>query len=387
MKALIRFFYEQKLLGNIITVMVLVTGVYSLITIRRDLFPPVDFDVVIVSATFSGGSPEQVEKLLVNPLEQAVREVDGIKKVQSTATKGRAVLTVTLNPDARNTANTISDIQRAIDRVENYPKEADRPDMRVVESGQTPVIAVALSSSRLSQFELRERTRQLADKLEFIPGVAAIKKVPWPRKEIVVSVQDSLLQKNHVSLGDVISALKNQNVQLPGGDALKLNGREISVKTDGEFRNPKDVANTVIRSNIEGYAVRVSDVASVSYALEKPILYHRSNGVRAFTLTVVKNKNADALKVVERVRALMSEISKDFPEGMDYQYVNNFTEYLKNRINILGLNMLVGIALVFFCALAIFTDTCSCRGSHWNSVCHVCKYYGNSCGRNVNKPH
>jgi multidrug efflux pump subunit AcrB len=353
MRSLIQFFYKQHLLGNMITLLILVVGVYSAFSIRKDLFPKVEFDVTLVVAILPGASPEQVEKLLVNPIEQALREVDGIKKVTSNATESRAVITVQLDPDGRNTDKTNTDIQRAMDRIENYPEEAERPVVRALESGQTPVIELTISAEQGDELAIREAAKRIADDLAFVPGVAAVQKNAWRKKEIQVLVDGDKLAARQLALGSVINAFRTQNLQLPAGDLVLPNGREKSVKTDAEIRTAAQAKEVVIQANISGYGVAVKDIATVRDGLEKPTLHYRSNGQRALTFTIIKKEKADALDVVASVRAKMEQLAPSLPQGVRYEFVNDFTEYLNNRISILSGNLLMGIVLVFG-VLALF---------------------------------
>ena len=138
---MIRFFFSQHLFANLVTVMIIAIGAISVLTIRKDLFPKVDFEITVITAVFPGASPDQVEKLIVNPLEQALREVDGLKKVQSQALDSRAVITVTLDPDARDPEKTNDDIQRAVDQVDDYPADAENPWSLLSKVAKLPLLS------------------------------------------------------------------------------------------------------------------------------------------------------------------------------------------------------------------------------------------------------
>jgi multidrug efflux pump subunit AcrB len=325
----------------------------SLFQIRKDLFPQVSFDITLVTVLYPGAAPEQVEKLVINPIEQALREVDGIKKVLSNSLDSRGVVTIILDPDARRPEKTNLDIQRAIDRVDDLPAEIEKPVVTVVESGQTPVIELSLGSKTMNEVELREWTRKVADELSFVPGVAKVTKNAWQKLEWIVEVDQKKLTDAHLSLTDVVLALKNQNIQYPSGDMLAENGREISVKTDGEFVHKDDIENTFIRSNFEGFGVQVKDIGKVTQKLEKPSILYRTNGDKSFSMIISKKEKADALVVVDSLREKMKEISIRLPKEIEYNFVNDFTVYLRNRLGILGGNMILGIFLVLG-VLALF---------------------------------
>lgn len=346
MKSLIRFFYGNHLFGNLLTAVILVVGLYSVFSIRKDLFPSVDFDTTIITAIFPGASPDQVEKLILNPIEQAVKEVDGIKKVQSQALDSRAIITVILDPDSRDPDKTNDQIQRAVDQVENYPAEAERPLVLQLESGMTPVIQLSIASDTLSEIQLRDAAKYIVDELTNVPGVAKVQKDAWRRREIQAWVDQEKLSRHHVSLSQVVSAIRQQNIQLPAGDMILPSGTEVSVKTDGEFRTVDDVKKTYIRSNWEGLGVKIGDVAEVREGLERASVLYKTNGSPAIRLTILKKEKADALKTVAAVREKMTSLESRLPQGLDYLFVNDFTYYLNNRLGTLQSNMIVGILLV-----------------------------------------
>lgn len=353
MRSIIGFFLKQSLFSHLATFIVLLVGAISLFTIRKDLFPQVSFDTTIVSTIYPGASPEQVEKLITNPIEQALREVDGIKKVQSNSLDSRSTVIIVLDPDARNPDKTNQDIQSVINRVQDLPEDADEPTVTVLESGQSPVIELAFYSDKLSEVELRELSRRYADEISLVTGVAKVTKNAWRRIEWVVSVDQKKLTAAHLSLTDVVQSLKTQNIQLPAGDMLVKNNTEISIKTDGEVKNKEDIENIYIRSNFEGYGVKIKDIASVELKLEKPSVLYRSNGKQSFSMIISKKSKADALKVVDQIRNYMKTVENKLPEGVSYVLYNDFTVYLSNRLSILGSNMVIGLFLVV-CVLAFF---------------------------------
>lgn len=353
MKSIIRFFYGQHLFGNLLTALVLIFGLISVFTIRKDLFPKVEFDITLVNAVFPGASPDQVEKLIVNPIEQALKEVDGVKKVQSQALDGRAVITVTLDPDSRDSEKTNDDIQRAVDQVEDYPPEAEKPLVVSLESGQTPLIELSITSESADDLVLRDTAKYIADELSNVPGVAKVVKDGWRKKEYQVLLHQEKLIQNHVSLAGVVETLRSQNIQLPAGDMTLPSGREVSIKTDGEFRTSDDIAKSFVRANFEGFGVQIQDIGDVKLGLEKPNILYKTNGKRAFKLTVIKKEKADALKTVDSVREAMTKIGTRLPTGVDYFFINDFTFYLENRLSTLGGNMAMGIVLVCI-VLALF---------------------------------
>lgn len=145
MKNIIKFFAKEHLFGNLLTLLIICFGIYSLSSIRRDIWPKVDLHVTTVRSILPGASPEQIEKLIINPLEASIKEVDGIDDIYSTATESSGVIVLKLDPDARDTKLTNDDIQRAVDRTEDLPEDATKPVVTIIDSGVMPIIEVTIS--------------------------------------------------------------------------------------------------------------------------------------------------------------------------------------------------------------------------------------------------
>lgn len=176
-------FAKEHLLGNLLTVLIIITGVFTIFTIRRDIWPNVQFNLTTVSTFLGGASPEQVEKLVINPVEEALREVDGIKKVFSTATEGRAVVVAQLDPDARNPDKTNSDIQQAIDRIDSLPSSADKPVIYAIEAGREPVIEVTVTGEK-NPIEVRNAAKFVADELSLENLVSKVTKRGYDKENL-----------------------------------------------------------------------------------------------------------------------------------------------------------------------------------------------------------
>lgn len=345
MSGLIRFFAKEHLFGNLVTLLVFIMGLYALFTIRKDTFPQVDFDITVISTVMPGASPEQIETLIVNPIEETLREVDGIKKVFSTSTEGTSVITVQLDPDARDPDKTNRDLQMAIDRIDSLPEEALDPIVKVVDTSQTPVVEISVGGE-LSDLEIRSAAKFISDELSLLPSVARIGKSGYRKREYVVVADPKKLAARSVPLSRMIGALDSRNIALPGGSLKTEAGTEVLVRTDAEFKTMEDILNTVIVANDEGFGTRVRDVATVIESQEEPRLLYRANGKPSINLLVLKKEKSDAIKVVQDVRKKLEELKPRLNPAIQTNFAKDFTVYLENRISILSSNVYMGIALV-----------------------------------------
>jgi multidrug efflux pump subunit AcrB len=349
MKNIIGFFVKNALFADLISIFLIFIGIFATTQIRRDAFPNINFDTITITTFYAGASAEEMEKLITNPIEQDLQEVDGIKKLQSASTEGRSYIIVQLDPDQTTEQEAKDDIKSVIDQI-TIPSESEDPKVLTLETKQQPIMQVAISAD-ISPLELRETAKILEKKIEAVSGVARVSFVGLQDLEIRVAADPKKLKEKSVSLDEVINALRAQNTSIPAGtldpDPTSEVKAEKIVRTIGEFKSPEDVAKTVIRANDIGQAVTVGQVARVFYDLEKRTTINKSDGQETIRLTVIKKEKADAIKLVDEVKKVVEEFKSTTKiAGFNHQYIDDASKYIRNRLNILTSNMIFGFFLV-----------------------------------------
>lgn len=348
MNKLIAFFVDKSIFVNLLTIAVFILGIGSLYLTRREVFPNVTFEVITVTTIAPGASAEEVEKLVTNPIEQDLQEVDGIKKLTSKSIEGRSLVIAQLDPDQTTEAKGKQDIQDVVDRV-TLPASAQEPLVQSIKSSQTPIIQVS-AGGNIPALELRLIGRTLEKEIERIPGVARVVFTGLRDKEIRVDADPAKLRKFRLSLDDIVRSLSGQNRTISAGTlevSLKNpDGSERLVRTVGEFAGLEDVRRTVIRANETARSISVGEVATVTYDLERTQSENRTNGDPALNLTVLKKEGADAITVVKQVKAAVAKATEGLDPRLRIAYVNDFSSLIERRLGILSGNLLLGLILV-----------------------------------------
>ena len=351
---LIRFFSREHLISNIITFIILSLGVFSLFKIQRDIWPRVDFKTTLVNVFLPGASPQQIEKLVLNPVEEALKEVDGIKRVLGSAIQNRALLTIELDENARNPRDTNEDIQNAIDRISNLPEEAQKPIVTKMESGRYPVIELKLMNPQNTiDVHFRDTAKHIADDFSFVPLVSKVSTFGIEDKEYVVEADSEKLKLYHVSLNEIITTIANYSVSIPSGKYKTHGDKEVLIRTESQISSTEDIENLYIRSNVSGYGVQIKDVARVKFDLSEPEFLYRFNKRPTISLEIIKKLNADALKLVEKVKERVKVLNEKYAGVIEITSSNDFSNYLKNRLKSLSSNLFLGLFLVLI-ILSIF---------------------------------
>ena len=351
MRRLLQFFIRQRAFVELLTIGVIAVGIVSAYTIQKAVFPNITFDWITISTVFPGATAKEVENLVTNPLEQDLREVDGVEEMTSTSIAGSSSIFLRLDPDETTEEEAQRDIQNIVDRFGKLPENAEQPVVTVIETKMIPIIQVALTrTSDVSELQLREIARKMERELETIPGVARVDIRGLRDLEIHVIADQEKLRSKQISLSDLIRTVRSSNVSIPGGtisarETIKA-GTEITVRAGERYESPMQVANTVVRANELGTAIRIADVAEVKYALDEPKFLTLTNGSPSLNLVVLQKEKADSLKLVEKLKQRVEELKGPLPKGVSYRFVDDLSDFIGRRLSILGSNLIFGVSFV-----------------------------------------
>ncbi len=349
MRSVIAFFVRRGLIVNLLSLMLLLGGVFAALSIQREAFPSVNFDLVVIGAGYPGAAPREIERLLVNPIERELKSVDGINVIRSTSFPGTMQITVEIDPDYEDRARLVSDIQQAINRADLPADLPADPWLTEVKSEQAPVVTFSIFGE-FSDLELKHLSDAIEDDVLAIPGVAKVL-VQGDRKEEIRIVPDPERMRRHrVSIQDIVQLVQGWNVNAPGGKLKEPKGQSI-IRITGEFRSAEDAANLVLRANERGDALRLKDVAEVTAALERPSRIVRAQGEPAVNMIVLKRGDADIIELVDRVRAYLKTVPEKYGEGVHVRIYNDFSTITRLRLGVLTSNGAIGLVLVMLTLL------------------------------------
>ncbi|MCB0271790.1 MAG: efflux RND transporter permease subunit [Bdellovibrionales bacterium] len=345
---------NNKLLVNLISALLVLAGILTVASTQREAFPNVSFDTVMIQTNYPGATPKEIETLITNKIEDELETVNDIKDITSVSAEGYSLITVVFEADVKNTDKLINDIQQAVDRVDDFPSDLEKPPfVREMNTKDSPVIEVALSGN-LTRKELQEYGKSLELQLQDIPQVSKVARSGWKDEQVWVEADAKKLEKFKVSLDQISDALRLRNINLPGGN-LKSNHKEFLVRTDAEFKTLDEIKEIVIRANQTGQVVRIKDVATVQYGFDdsSSSVELRPNGAEGFTLTVIKKESADIIKLVDRIEDVIDNFQKIAPDTLHITLINDVSFWVKRRLGILLKNGAVGLLFVLI-SLIIF---------------------------------
>ena len=344
MKNVIAFFVKRGVLVNLISIILLTGGIYAGINMQREAFPSINFDVIVVTGAYPGAAPREVERLLVTPIEQEMKGLDGINAIRSTSFSGNMQITVEVDPNFKDRARLVSDIQQAINRADLPADLPADPIITEVKSEQTPVLTFSIFGD-FKPLELKHLSSQIEDDVRAIKGVANVFVQGDRKEEIRIVPNPDKMRRHRVSINDIVTLVKGWNINAPGGRLKAADGQRI-IRITGEFASAEDAGNLVLRSNERGQALYLKDVADVIQTLERPYRYVGARGDPAINMIVVKKGDADIIKLVDKVRAYLDTIPATYGENVHVSAYNDFSTITRLRLGVLTNNGAIGLMLV-----------------------------------------
>ena len=344
MKSIIAFFVKRGVLVNLVTLMLMFGGIYAGTNMQREAFPSVNFDVIVVAAVYPGAAPREVERLMMAPIEQELKGVDGINVIRSTAYSGTMQITIEVDPNFEDRSRLVSDIQQAINRADLPDDLPLDPIITEVKSEQAPILTFSIFGD-FQPLELKHLSDKIEDDIRALDGVANVF-VQGDRKEEIRIVPDPVRMRRHrVSINDIIALVKGWNVNAPGGRLKQPEGQSI-IRITGEFSSAEDAGRLVLRSNERGHSLLLKDVADVSETLARPDRYVGAQGDPAINMIVVKKGDADIIDLVDRVRAYLDTVPERYGEKINVRAYNDMSTITRLRLGVLTSNGTIGLALV-----------------------------------------
>ncbi len=348
---------HRPVLTTIVFIIIITLGVVSFSRLSIDLMPEITYPTISVMTSYENVGPQEMEELVTRPLEESLSAVQGVEEITSTSTEGRSSIRVsfTWGYDLDVAANDIRDrIDRSLGRL---PEDIERPMIRKFDISQFPVVILGISSD-MNLRDLRQLIEdQVKYRLERVPGVAAIDIYGGLYREIHVDLKADKLKALGLSTTQIITALRNENRNIPAGLYDKGN-LEVLIRTQGEYLNLDEIRNTVITIR-GGVPIQIKDVANVEDSWQEIRRYDRINGKPGINIRVSKQSGSNTVKVVEAVHAELARIRQDIPQIEIIPTIDT-SVYIKQSINNITTSALQGgilAVLILFLFLRNISST------------------------------
>lgn len=303
MKKFFNYIIHEKLLINLFIFVFVMAGVTSLLSLHRQSIPDVSMDMVSITTIYPGASPSDTEELISIPIEKKLRSVSDIKKVRAYNVDNVSVVVVFLENRVKDKKKTIQDIKDAVEQVNGFPANAQKPVVSEISFENTEIVQVAFTGKdeTVPYSKIREFAKKSENFFYEIDGIAKIDKLGYYDREYLVEVKPDDLDKYRIGMNTIVNSLKMRNIDFPGGP-LRIGEKEFILRTKGQFKNADEIRNTVIRGNDTGHILRIKDIAKVTDTYEEADVHHRLDGKKAIIFKLWKKNKSDQIDLSDRLQ-------------------------------------------------------------------------------------
>lgn len=334
-------FIKRPVFTTMLVMLLVVFGLGSYPSLGIDLNPDVDFPLVMVSVSFAGTSPEEMESLVTKPIEDAVSSLSGIKNLSSVTREGSSQITIEFEfgTDPKLAANEVRE-KVAVAR-KRLPDQADEPVIQRFDMGAQAIVYYSLSSDTRSSGDIRKLATDIVkDELQRIDGVADVTISGGSEREIRVAVDSKKLAAYHISMAQILDAVNSQNLNAPGG-RVSEKGTELTVRTIGKYKNVADIQNVIV-ANKDGLLIRLSDVATVADTWAEERMLARANGQPSVLIAVQKQSGTNTVAIAEKVKTTMASIQTLLPPDVKVAITRDSSQYIRSSVNDVMESMIFG---------------------------------------------
>ncbi len=347
MKPFIRFTLGQRVLLNLLFVILVVAGAWALLRMPADRYPNIHFGKVMIDTYYPGAAPEDVEVLVTKKIEDALQDLENVEYILSNSYREHSNILIKFIDDTDYLRGYNELRFRVQTIVRELPPEIDPPRFNDLDVDDWfPAIGINVHGNR-SNRALTLVAKELRTSLERLEGVKEARVLGEQTREFHLLLDPERMQTLGVTFAQVVSALEQANISLPAGDQLS-NGGEFMLRVDERFRSRAQVMATIVRRDGDGVFVRIADLAADGrVAYRDPLQLASANGEDCVTLWVVKNPHGNAIKIARQVRELVASQRTFYEaEGIHLSVSQDSTIKIKDGLHVLGGNLLAGMILV-----------------------------------------
>jgi len=348
-KGIIAWFAANHVAANLLMLFIIVAGLISAFTIRKETQPEFQLNWVQVEVPYLGAAPQEVEEGVVIKIEEAVQDIKGIKRIRSRAREGFGSVTIEANIDA-DIDQVLNEVKTRVDAIATFPALTEKPVIYKQEV-ENPVMMIAIHGD-MDDFARKAIANEVRDELMQLPQVNKVIYFGDRAYEISIEVSETTLRKYGLTMSEISQAVRSSSVDLPGG-TIKSEGGDILLRTKGQVYTGQEFARLVLRTFPDGTRLTLGDIAKIKDGFVETDGYGRFNGRRTATLQVVAGGQQNELETAAAVRAYLKEKEAELPDGVEVDTWIDLSRYLEGRLTLMFDNMFMGAVLVFV-ALSLF---------------------------------
>jgi len=342
---------QHSIAANLLMVLLIGGGIWTALNMQKEVYPEFELDIVEVRVGYPGAAPAEVEQGILRPVEEAIRGIQGIKEIASTAREGSGTVRIDL-VTATERMKAFQEIDQAVNRIRTFPDDTEKPEVRLL-TQQREVISLGIYGS-VDIWTLRKLAEQLRDRLLSDPLITQVQLGNVPDYVTHVEVPQYRLREFGLTLGQVAAIIRRSSEDVPAG-TVETNAGEVLLRLTGRRQWAEEFEQIEIISTESGASVTLGDIATITDGFEEAGFHSQFNQQPSVEVEIYRIGDQSPLEIAERVKAIMADFETTLPEGVLWRIDANSARDYEQRLSLLLENgfMAIGIVLLI---LAVFLE-------------------------------
>ncbi len=350
MENLIRWFVNNKVVSNLLMILIIITGATTIPMLKMEVFPEIDLNIINVSAVYPGATPSDVEEAICIKIEERLQGLDGVKKITSNASENVGSVNVEII-SGEDPNDLLDRIKAEVDAIDTFPDNVEKPICRKI-AGANPVISVAVHGD-LDDNSLNKLTEDIKDEIDGLPEVTLTSIVADLENEIKINIKESSLRKYNLSFQNIARSIREWSLNMPSG-SIETEDGEILIRSNSQGYTIADFAKIPLIINPNGSIVYLDDISDITDTFsDKFEMDFQFNGDKANLITVFRVGNQNALDVSAAVKGYVFNKNLELPSTVRVTAWDDEARILSGRIETIVRNAQQGLILVII-VLALF---------------------------------
>jgi multidrug efflux pump subunit AcrB len=342
---------RNSIAANLIMLILIGGGIWTAYNMQKEVFPQFALDIVEVSVVYPGAAPSEVEKGILLPVEEAIRGVQGIKEVTSTAYEGAGSINIELVAGT-NRMKAFQDIDQAVNRIRTFPDDIEEPEVRL-QSRQRDVMEIVLYGDA-DIWSLRKLSERLRDRMLSNESITQVEIGNVPDYVTHVEIPRNTLREYGLTLGEVADIIVQSSEEIPAG-ALETESGEILLRMKERKQWAREFGNIEVVTSESGASITLEELADITDGFEETGFHGQFNRQPSISLSIYRIGEQSPLKIAAAVEEIMKSFEASLPPGVQYRIDSNRAEDYRQRLSLLTENGVLAILIVLV-ILALFLN-------------------------------
>ena len=347
----IGWFARNHVAANLLMMLLVLAGLVSAFTIKQQVFPEIKLEQVTIRVAYLGAAPQEVESGVIDKIEESLRQVNGIKKLTSTASEGLATVVAEVD-SGYDIQEVMDEIKTQVGSISSLPEQTEKPV--VYRTRFTSNVMWLSLHGDVAEANLKELAKDIRDELKLRPGINKVEVVGARPYEISIDVPEQRLREYGLTFEQVVAAVRASSVDLPGG-AVKAENGNMLLRAKGQAYVFADFSRIVLLKKPDGSRVMLSDVADIRDDFTESERFSTFDGSSSVSLRVDAIGDDNTLKIAASVKEYVAERKQTLPDTVKLDYWGDASHYLQGRLDLMTDNMIAGALLVLI-SLTIFLE-------------------------------